>query len=51
MNSFSDIIQAGKDVNEVRKQCCYYDKDFGIYFKCDKTPLEDLVQESIFTDI
>lgn len=25
--------------------------DFGIYFKCDKIPLEDLEQESIFTDV
>lgn len=29
----------------------HYDKDFGIYFKCDKNLLEDLEQESIFVDV
>lgn len=28
----------------------HHDKDFGIYFKCDKN-LEDLEQESIFADV
>jgi len=28
-----------------------YDKDFGIYFKCDKNLLEDLEQENIFADV